>query len=89
MIEFFFTSPASSTMPIMLIRLSVSPNSHSVASAPVTPNGTAISTVNGWTNELNCTPRIMYATTKPSASAHHRLSSVSFIAWALPSGTMR
>ena len=34
-------------------------SSHNVTSAPVAANGIAINTVSGWTNELNCTPRIM------------------------------
>jgi hypothetical protein len=46
-IEFFITSPARSTIPIMLMRFRVSPDIHKTARAPVTPKGTATSTVSG------------------------------------------
>ena len=57
--EFFFTMPMSSTIPIMLKMFSVVPDHDSASTAPVRLKGSAISTVTGWMKLLNCAARTM------------------------------
>ena len=58
MIEFFFTMPISSRMPMMLKVLSVKPPIHNEIAAPAIASGSTVSTVIGCRNDSNCAARM-------------------------------
>src|SRR5947199_176523 len=70
-IEFLVTRPMRRIMPIWLYRFRVDRTTNSVASAPVTANGTASSTVNGCTSDSNCEASTMNTTTSATPNAKY------------------